>query len=233
MICTTCHAKMVSPGRRWIPPLQGALLGTVAAVVGAGVYRMVLFRDRVEFLPGRHPRRLRGGRRREVGIGDRGGRFYQFLAVFLTYSARRHVPSQPLGVIEPEVDRTRRSPGEDREESSRRGEGRSQSEGRGRLPAGRADRKDRPEEPRRIRVRNLFYILGMLLFALLMMVGLVYSIPIIVGLHSPISLFIFAVGLWQAWKMSAAARRPSPALIASAHERASDAPVRRIRGTSR
>ncbi len=205
VICTTCYEKTVSPGRRWIPPFKALLLGMVAAVVGAGVYRMVLFGtgwnfSLVAILVGY----VVGGAVRS-GSGDRGGRFYQFAAVFLTYSAL-------VGMFLPSLweSLNRRSIARDearekiekkaREEAKADPKAKAEADSQAAAP----DRKDRPEDAaKNPRPRNRFYILGMLLFALLMMVGLVYSIPIIVGLHSPISLFIFAVGLWQAWKMNA------------------------------
>ena len=66
--------------------------------------------------------------------------------------------------------------------------------------------KDQPqgagEEPPRLGVLYLLYLLGMILLMLLLMVGLMYLIPLLVGFHNPISLLIFGFAVWEAWKMN-------------------------------
>ena len=67
--------------------MKAFLFGSIAATVGAAVYRMILFGTGwniglVAVVVGY----MVGGAVR-TGSGERGGRFYQFLAVFLTYSA--------------------------------------------------------------------------------------------------------------------------------------------------
>ena len=61
------------------------------------------------------------------------------------------------------------------------------------------------------RPRNAFDAVPLLLrliLAVIVLIGLAYAIPVIVGIHSPISLLIFAIGLWQAWVMTRAANLP-------------------------
>ena len=48
----------------------------------------------------------------------------------------------------------------------------------------------------------------MLLLMVLLMIGTIYCIPLFIGFHSPISLFIFGFGLWQAWIMTRASELP-------------------------
>ena len=67
--------------------MKALLLGSLAAAVGAGVYRMILFGSGWNFsIVAIVVGYVVGGAVR-TGSGDRGGRFYQFLAMFLTYSA--------------------------------------------------------------------------------------------------------------------------------------------------
>ena len=44
--------------------------------------------------------------------------------------------------------------------------------------------------------------MSMLVLYSILLLGLIYCIPIVIGIQSPITLLIFAVGLWQAWKMN-------------------------------
>jgi hypothetical protein len=48
----------------------------------------------------------------------------------------------------------------------------------------------------------------MLILTLVLLLGLVYSIPVVVGVQSPISLLIFGIALWQAWMMNRTAEPP-------------------------
>jgi hypothetical protein len=75
---------------------------------------------------------------------------------------------------------------------------------------------DVPDEPRDIGKaqhergeHGLIYLLCMLTLAFIALVGLIYAIPVMVGLQSPISLLIFGIGLWQAWLMNRGAAPPA------------------------
>ena len=124
------------------------------------------------------------------------------------------------------VDATRREESKGKKARGRRGQGLAPQGGRRnrrpakteKLPEAAApaqgkqvDAKTSPvaAKPEHVEARThpqerhgLPYILGMLILTLILMAGLIYSIPIMVGLHSPISLLIFGIALWQAWSMN-------------------------------
>jgi hypothetical protein len=85
--CPSCVTNRGQVRGRWMRGLKALLFGSLAAAVGAGVYRMIAFGTGWNFsivaiLVGY----MVGGAVRS-GSGDQGGRIYQVLAVFLTYSA--------------------------------------------------------------------------------------------------------------------------------------------------
>jgi hypothetical protein len=238
VVCSACHAGRTLFRSRLLRGLKAFLLGSVAAAVGAGVYRMILFGSGwnlsiVAILVGY----VVGGAVR-TGSRDRGGRFYQFLAIFLTYSALvgmflpdlwKAVSSTPQteqvaeNRIEKEILKEAKPEPEKRAVAEAAGESSAgakaeatpaaaspkavvRAEGKAKLAApeakGRAGDGETP--PRARKTGGPLYLLGMLLFYLILMVGFVYSIPVFVGIHSPISGFIFGIGLWQAWRMNRA-----------------------------
>jgi hypothetical protein len=210
-----------------IRPLKALLLGSVAAAVGAGVYRMVTFGtgwnfSLVAILVGY----MVGGAVR-TGSGERGGRFYQFLAAFLTYSAL-------VGMFLPETWRALTSSPEKREQkkevAAKKAAGEAQAdrqpkpdtksaehaagavakaeaghvaEAQAKAAPGKAELRINPDGTGEdLESHSMLYLVCMLVIALAALVGLIYSIPIVIGFHSPISLFIFGVALWQAWRMN-------------------------------
>jgi hypothetical protein len=66
-----------------------------------------------------------------------------------------------------------------------------------------AGERQRPQKASR-----MLYLLFMLVVTVLLMIGLIYCVPVLVGIHSPISLLIFGIALWQAWKMTRASEMP-------------------------
>ena len=87
VVCPSCLEKHARPGSRLGRGLKALLYGSVAAAVGAAIYRMILFGtgwnfSLVAILVG-----YMVGGAVKTGSGERGGRIYQLLAVFLTYSA--------------------------------------------------------------------------------------------------------------------------------------------------
>ncbi len=231
VVCTACHAGRTLFRSRLLRGLKALLLGSLAAAVGAGVYRMILFASGWNFsivaiLVGY----VVGGAVR-TGSGDRGGRFYQFLAMFLTYSALvgMFLPSlwkaisstpQKEKVAEKRIEKAIQP--ERREEASAESSAEAKAEatpaaespkavvraeGKAKLAAPDAKGREGNGEPRSLarRMGGLLYLVAMLLFYLILMVGFVYLVPILAGIHSPISGFIFGIGLWQAWRMNRAA----------------------------
>lgn len=239
VVCPSCLVRRGRFRARWIRGLKALLLGSVAAAVGAGIYRMILFStgwnfSLVAILVGY----MVGGAVRS-GSDDRGGRIYQLLAVFLTYSALvgMFLPSfwkalasrsRNEKVAEKRVDKKEareakidpnRKPGANptdppaRSDSGPRpGAAAAGAGAEGKPRPSAPDANGRPDppggRPGRRSPWELVYLLGMLLITTLMLIGLVYSIPVLVGFHSPISLLIFACALWQAWIMTRASELP-------------------------
>ena len=121
------------------------------------------------------------------GSGGRGGWAYQALAIFLTYSAIAVSYSALVipGLIEKlEADR---------------------AEGKAAEVANAAPAPGAPAPAAPAKVEGaeapLPLPLALGLFAVLV-IGLVYSIPIIAGFSNPIGLFIIAFALWEAWKIN-------------------------------
>src|SRR5271156_1791256 len=84
VVCPACHVKSGRVRARFLRALKALLFGSIAAAVGAAIYRAILFGTGwniglVAVVVGY----MVGGAVR-TGSGERGGRFYQFLAVFLT-----------------------------------------------------------------------------------------------------------------------------------------------------
>ncbi len=182
--------------------MKAFLFGSIAAAVGAAIYRMILFGTGwniglVAVVVGY----MVGGAVR-TGSGERGGRFYQFLAVFLTYSAT-------VGMFVPEVWKAIAAGPKTRKEAAKVAgkEGPEPPKGEvgqkaGNVPAGNAAQPGAGEKPPHPSVLYLLYLIGMLLLTLLLMIGLIYLIPLYVGFHNPISLLIFGFALWQAWVLN-------------------------------
>jgi len=79
VVCSACHANQLRKGARWMRSVKALLFGSLAAAVGAGVYRMILFGtgwnfSLVAILVG-----YMVGGAVNTGSGGRGGRFYQLL----------------------------------------------------------------------------------------------------------------------------------------------------------
>jgi hypothetical protein len=208
VICSTCQETRNWLSRRMVRGLKALLFGALAAAVGAGVYRMIMFGTGWNFavvaiLVGY----MVGGAVR-TGSSERRGWFYQFLAVFLTYSAL-------VGMFLPEVWRGLASAANDKKETTKQVEKEARKEvkadhgAKGEAkPAAPNLPNDQGKPPRLRGKHGLPYLVGMLLLTLLLMIGLVYCIPVVVGIHSPISLFIFGVALWQAWVMNRGSAPP-------------------------
>ena len=241
MICTTCRENRGRFRRRLIRGFKALLFGSLAAAVGAGVYRMIMVGTGWNFsLVAVLVSYVVGGAVKS-GSGDRGGWFYGFLAVFLTYSAL-------VGMFLPEVWQGSHVELPERREARKRTDkenhhevkadpgpkaiaktaedsGRPKSEvppdAVAPKPGGETEAKTKPvavdvparpqevgENPRPRTEHGLLALLGMLILAIVLLLGLVYSIPVVVGVQSPISLLIFGIALWQAWMMNRTAEPP-------------------------
>ncbi len=232
VVCPDCHARMIRPRRRWLRPIKAFVLGSIAAAVGAGVYRMVTVGTGWHFsLVAIVVGYMVGGAVRS-GSDDRGGLFYQLLAAFLTYSAivGFYVPEawQAITSAPDEAREARKAAekkaGADAETRPDRSAKAKPAEDTGRPKAGarpvavatrpavkakdQANVEPTAEQDRAAKLRErlprgilgLLFLLGMMLLYALLLLGLIFSIPVFAGIQSPVLLFIFAVGLWQAWK---------------------------------
>jgi hypothetical protein len=161
-----------------------------------------------------------------TGSGERGGRIYQFLAVFLTYSAivgmflpevwqaivagSREGRQARTQVETPKGEVAKSDPAPKAGVKSAANPSRTDADAPN--PAAGAEAKARPVAPAaegrpadpaaRPRPRSRLGLLGAMLLAMLMLVGLIYSTPVVFGMNAPISALIFACGLWQAWVMT-------------------------------
>jgi hypothetical protein len=241
VICPTCYATRDRPRRRLARASKAFLLGSLAAAVGAGVYRMIMVGTGWNFsliaiLVGY----VVGGAVRS-GSSARCGWFYQLLAVFLTYSAlvgmflpevwqafgagaqesreaekqveqRASTQAKSDAGPAPRTEQTKKSSVakiETRPKTTESGPGRNDAS---KIMPAAVDVPDGSQEIARAQhergEHGLIYLVCMLIFALVAMVGLIYAIPVMVGLQSPISLLIFGIGLWQAWLMNRGSAPP-------------------------
>jgi len=237
VVCTACHAKRGRVRHRLFRGFKALLFGSVAAAVGAGVYRMIMLGtgwnfSLVAILVG-----YMVGGAVKTGSHERGGRFYQFLAIFLTYSAlvgmflpefwnavrssSKEAKQTSKQIGNPAHDEANTEPARNADakvaENPARPKAEASPDAAASKPVRDADARTKPatldvksppedvkdrSQPRR--AARLLYLLCMLLVTLVLLVGLAYSIPVLVGIHSPISLLIFGIALWQAWRMNRA-----------------------------
>ena len=241
VVCSICHMKRGRARGRLIRCFKALLFGSLAAAVGAGIYRAIMFGTGWNFSLVAVLVGYMVGGAVKTGSGERGGRFYQFLAMFLTYSALvgMFVPElwQALGSsskkgkeaenqIEKEIrQEVKTDPGRNADAKLAENSALPKAEARPVAAASKPaleaeakstpaahDLKGRPEDAgERRRPRGAFqvlYLLVMLLLTLILLIGLIYAVPLLVAIHSPISLFIFGIALWQAWMMTRAVDIP-------------------------
>jgi hypothetical protein len=238
VFCTECRRGVevaFHGGSRLFRAIKALLLGSVAAAVGAVIYYTITHMTGwnigivavvVGFMVGNNVRR---------GSGNRGGLGYQFLAVFLTYSAivAMHVPDlfealaqaprkgpandqKPAEVLPEKVDRARtkaeaKAPPTDAEAKAQKAgtkSGQAPSAASG-APGAAEDSKEVLSPKAAAAVEELPGAktppapnIGRVVLALAVLIGLAYSVPVIMTFSSPISGVIFGFALWEAWKMN-------------------------------
>lgn len=200
ILCPECRDRVEEHwrgGSRLGRFAKATLLGTLAAVGGFAIYFGVLKITNMEIglisiLVGL----LVGGAVRK-GSGGRGGWAYQGLAMFLTYTA---IVASYSGLFIPaifakfEADRAEKvldkakaegaeKPGEVAEEA----------------PAKPAQAGPPAAVPAKVGEAEAKLPLPL---ALALFVGLLYALPIMVGMQQPIGLFIIGFALWEAWKLN-------------------------------
>ena len=217
VFCTTCRGRIEQAfrgGSRLGRVLKAFVFGTAAALAGGALYFAIirttgitpygLIAVVVGFMVGGAVK---------AGSGNRGGLFYQFLAVFLTYSSivAMHVPLLVDGMTDtksskptPSAKRSGRAsesaPAEGRDADRDKAKDNAKPRpARSRTSAGRLqDANDQAPaqgrsaaEPGRVSPR---YGLSDRL--------LLYSLPVQIAIHAPISGLIFGFALWEAWKIT-------------------------------
>jgi predicted secreted protein len=198
VICLDCHEKAKapsggSPAGRFI---KAAVLGTVAAAIGAGIYYAILAATGYEIALISILVGVMVGAAVNIGSEKRGGWVYQLLAVFLTYtsivsayvplvlgqmgkqSAQRANSKAPAVAPADEEETPDNSVAETDDASKLR-------------PAGKTSVPAAPPMNRLVLIATL--------------IGFAYALPVYVGIHNVIGLFIIGIGLWQAFKIN---RRP-------------------------
>jgi hypothetical protein len=179
-ICQGCREQVQKAlrggsafGRFALATLYGALAGLAGAAIYYGVREATNYEfGLISVVVG-----LMIGKAVKKGCNARGGWFYQGLAMFLTYTAivLTYIPPVMKAIAE-RADQ--KAPAAKAEQPAK--------------PAGAPDALDdavaRPQPS-----------VPQLLFALALLVGFAYAIPILVGFQSPISLLIVGIALYEAW----------------------------------
>ena len=210
IVCAPCRDKieaMFHQGSRLGRGIKAVLFGTIAAALGAILYYAImritgLNIGIVAVIVG-----LMVGGAVKAGSGNRGGRFYQLLAVFLTYSA---IAAMYIPIM---LDVLRKGPDQDAPAQVADTDGKP---ARGPVEAARleAGKKDHaPEAQPAVQPPGAQQELpspgGLLLAAatiLALLIGFAYSLPVLVAFQSPISGLIFGFALWEAWKINRGVR---------------------------
>lgn len=200
VVCPGCRDAIVasrSGGSKLSRFLRATLYGLAAAVAGFAIYFGVLKIANLEiglisilvgFMVGKAVRK---------GSDNRGGRAYQFLALFLTYSA---IAASYSAVVIPDLVRdfvAKREAAKDPGKAAAKDASATEKA----VPAGTDAKKVKADavEPKELSpiklIVGLFVILGLA-------VAFAYALPIISGFSSPIGLLIVGFALWEAWKLN-------------------------------
>jgi hypothetical protein len=219
ILCASCRDKIQAFGQRGggvTRALKAIVFGSIAAAIGALLYFAIMRITGYNIgLVAVVVGVLVGGAVR-AGSENRGGRFYQLLAVFLTYSAiaAMYVPDM-LAVIQKgleqdaevevaDADGKQWAPEKAKPDAERKKE--APAEKHQPNPAQKDDAlAAKPAAPAPAAPRERVTIGGFVLAAamvLVLMVGFAYSIPVLVAFQAPISGLIFCFAIWEAWKIN-------------------------------
>jgi hypothetical protein len=228
ILCASCRDKIQAFGQRGggvTRVLKALVFGSIGAAVGALLYYAIMRITGYNIgLVAVVVGVLVGGAVR-AGSENRGGRFYQLLAVFLTYSAiaAMYVPEM-LAVIQkgleqdggvevadadgkqwapekakPDAERKKEAPAEKHQPNAAK-----KDEALSAKPAAPAP-VTKPAAPTPAAPRERVAIGGFMFAAamvIVLMVGFAYSIPVLVAFQAPISGLIFCFAIWEAWKIN-------------------------------
>jgi hypothetical protein len=206
ILCASCRERIVAlfnQGSRLGRGIKALVFGTVGAAIGAFLYYVIIRVTGLNLSLVAIVLGVMVGGAVKAGSGSRGGRFYQVLAVFLTYSA---IASMYLpGLVELVQQAGHHVPAE----AGAKLETREVTDGQKKGEAGKNDQAPakgtgqvalRPEGAQRR--RGLAQALGLLVTALALFVAIAYAAPVLASIQSPITGLIFAFALWEAWKIN-------------------------------
>jgi hypothetical protein len=191
VMCPQCRLGVEASfrgGSRMARFLKATALGVVAAAVGATIYYAFVRATNINLGLIAIVLGVMVGTAVRKGTGNRGGRLYQLLAVFLTYSSIVAM-NIPL-LIEHLHDQAGAHPAIEKADR-----------GKEALPL-RPDGGGVGAPGNHAAPPRLDSLLLSMLVLLLTLIGIFYAIPIMEGTHSPISGLIYAFALWEAWKIN-------------------------------
>jgi hypothetical protein len=187
--CEPCRTHIVTEWNRSSPRgrFGKALgLGLVAAVLGAGLYFGIAALTGYEFGLVAVVLGLMVGGAVRKGSNGRGGRRYQLLAVFLTYTA---VVVTDSSLIARELGKEITA----RADSAR---------ARDASPMATATAATAATSPHSATTRSPGRTVFLGLVGLVLLVLLAYAAPIVIGIANPMHLLIAAFALYEAWKLN-------------------------------
>jgi hypothetical protein len=177
-VCQVCREQLEASLNSGSPLgrfARATLFGALAGLVGAAIYYGVRETTNIEFGLISVVVGLMIGKAVKAGSKGRGGWMYQSLAMFLTYMAIvfTYIPLMVHAV-------------QDRRDQKAAAEAQPPAKAAAVEGVGDAEAKPTPSVPG-------------LLFALVLVAGFAYAIPVLVGFQSPMSLIIVGIGLYEAW----------------------------------
>jgi hypothetical protein len=235
VVCPSCRAQVEASfrgGSRVARVLRATTFGVVSAIAGAVLYYAIFKGTNIHFglvavLVG-----YMVGAAVKKGSGGRGGRFYQLLALFLTYSSivGFHVPFVLEQAVEPAVgpeDPVAARPGARKEnpanEKQKGGaptlaKGENAQKPAQKVPAanpnvGAVPKPAAGDQGNGARAENapdgptsLPEFMLLLFVFLATVIGFLYQLPVLNAIRDPLLGLIFSFALWEAWKISKGAK---------------------------
>jgi hypothetical protein len=168
---------------------RAALFGSLAGLVGAAIFYGVREGTGYNFGLISIVVGVIVGKAVKKGSDARGGWFYQALAIFITYTAI------VLTYIPPIIQSIRNAHDEKvaaaAQKEEKAGEAAEAVDGADAAAAAPDDAGARPRPS-----------IGGLLLAVVVLMGLAYALPVMLGIDSPMGLFIIGFGLYEAWAIN-------------------------------
>jgi hypothetical protein len=228
--CPACRQRIEEAfrgGRRIARGMRALLFGMLAAIAGAILYYVVLRVTGVNWGLIAVVVGLMVGGGVRAGSGNRGGRFYQVLALFLTYSAiaLMYLPATVQGMVQiwKEQQAKEQVPTDQNEPHGAGGKlqtkiagsaGKDSAQPTADTRVGQAEDAAKPQvkgdlaskRPKSAQTKGATGEdqsgLAVLLIAPVILLVLAYIAPVIMAVQNPLSGFIYAFALWEAWKIN-------------------------------